>query len=123
MYRAASDVEQPKLMDFDEWKTLGERLFGADRDEWMFVCPSCGNVQTPAEMKALGENGRMALCCCIGRYDGHIEVPICSGQSPCNYAGYGLFHLETKRVEGAEGVFRVFAFAVEDSDEEPVADV
>ena len=79
-----------------EWKAEGEQLFGPDMLDWRFVCPSCGHVQSPRDFDLYWQQGATpedARFNCIGRFDGHMDVEICSGSSPCNYTGGGLFRL------------------------------
>lgn len=33
-------------MTQDEWKQYGEDHYGDDQDDWEFVCPRCGHVQS-----------------------------------------------------------------------------
>ncbi len=102
-------------MSYDEWVDRGVELFGHDRFDWKFVCPSCGNVQCPRDFEPYKDRGvtpDTAYFNCIGRYDGHMDVDICSGKSPCNYASGGLFNLNKLRVIGLDGKeHRIFKFA------------
>lgn len=98
-----------------EWYALGESRFGPDPLLWAFVCPSCGHVQRPADFAAYEANGagpETAMWNCIGRYDGHGNVPLFTKPGPCNYTGGGLFCLNPVLVVDEAGKeHRVFAFA------------
>lgn len=54
------------------WQKLGESLFGPDVDQWRFICPSCGHIQTRADWRKLGMNHRLIDMLlgfsCIGRW-------------------------------------------------------
>lgn len=105
-------------MTRDEWLQKGKELFGEDMLKWRFVCPSCSHVQTPEDFRPYSEQGvtpDTAYMNCIGRYDGHGDVPILSGQGPCNYTSGGLFNLNPiKVIHGAKGIW---AFAFDTSEE------
>ncbi len=101
-------------MTKEEWIAEGKRLFGDDMLKWRFVCPSCGHIQTPEDFRRYKEKGATpdtAYFNCIGRYDGHENVDMCSGKSPCNYSGGGLFGLNPVKVTNGEKTIQVFAFA------------
>jgi len=101
-------------MTKDEWQQKGKELFGDDMLDWRFVCPSCGNVQTPRDFKPYKDPGATpgdACSNCIGRFDGHGDVEILSGKSPCNYASGGLFNFNPVRVLDGDKVISSFAFA------------
>lgn len=105
---------EPIRMTKDEWMKKGRELFGEDMMHWEFVCPSCGHVQKPEDFRPYKERGatpNSALIECIGRYDGHMHVHIGSGESPCNYASYGLFNFNPVTVIDEDGTeSRCFAF-------------
>ena len=103
-------MPQRKTLNRDEFMAEGERLFGSDWMQWQFVCPSCGHVQTPGDFTAIGANPKAAPHSCIGRYDGHMDVAMCSGQSPCNYTANGLFNLCPVTVVDGDRNIRVFDF-------------
>lgn len=118
---ARCDVPRVVRMTEAEWLARGRELFGEDRLQWRFVCPSCGHVQRPADFHPYRDEGASpdsATRVCIGLYDGHDDVPMCSGRSPCNYAAYGLLHLCPVVVVGDDGSeHQCFGFA-----EEPAPD-
>jgi len=43
-----------KIIQHEEWKTLGKKLFGDNQRKWKFVCPNCGHVQTAQEFLDIG---------------------------------------------------------------------
>lgn len=108
-----------KTMTRDEFKAEAVRRFGPDPDNWKFVCPSCGNVQSPKDFEPYKDQGAEADSCtrvCIGRYAGGRDA-FSDGEGPCNYTAYGLIQLAPIRVE-ADGTSRgdctphhCFAFA------------
>ena len=98
----------------EEWLAKGKELFGEDVMKWRFVCPSCGHIQVVEDFKPYKDKGaspETAYFNCIGRYDGHEAVEICSGKSPCNYTSGGLFCLSPIRVVDGEKTIKAFAFA------------
>ena len=101
-------------MTIEEWRQKGKELFGDDMMAWRFICPSCGHVQMAEEFQQYMDKGATpdtARFSCIGRYDGHGDVEILSGKSPCNYTGGGLFNLNPVRVLDGDKVISSFAFA------------
>jgi len=97
----------------DEWMARAEGLFGADEFKWRFVCPCCGHVQKVEDFRPYKDRGATPASAyqeCIGRYTGAKEMKP-SGEGPCNYAAYGLFHLSPFRVIDAKGIgIEVFGF-------------
>lgn len=69
-----------------EWEAKGKELFGEDRANWAFVCPSCGNAMSiaraRAEFPALKGRGWQPESECIGRYLPDVG---------CDWCSYGLF--------------------------------
>lgn len=77
-----------------DWQAEGLRLFGPDVNNWRFVCPSCGYVQSRRDWTALGLNPRqidMRLgYSCIGRWLnplGSVDFPELSKGTGCKYVG------------------------------------
>ena len=102
------------MLTRDEWLQKGKELFGEDMLKWRFVCPSCGHIQTAEDFRLYKDQGASpdtAHFNCIGRLDGHGDVEILSGKSPCNYTGGGLFNLNPVRVLDGDKVISSFAFA------------
>lgn len=100
------------------WVAEGERLFGVDRMEWKFVCPSCGHIARTADWQAAGAPEGAVAFACVGRwlpnpstgeaFAGADVIPA----TPCNYTGGGLFKLNPLLVEDLDGkAHRLFAFA------------
>ena len=103
-----------KVMTKEEWIEKAKELFGEDVMDWKFVCPSCGNIQSVGDFKQYKDKGAKAESAyfnCIGRYDGHGDVPMLSGKSPCNYSGGGLIGLNPITVTDGDKKTHVFAFA------------
>jgi hypothetical protein len=106
-------MKEQTVLTKAEWLSKGQLLFGDDPLKWKFVCPSCGNIQTPEDFrkyKDVGATPNTAYFNCIGRYDGHEDVDMCSGKSPCNYSGGGLFGLNPITVIDGDKQIHVFAF-------------
>lgn len=102
-------------MQFAEWDALGTRLFGPDADRWLFVCPSCGLVQSRADFNKLKapppEINKVVGFSCIGRWSAGKVYEMLAGGQPCNYAGGGLFGLNPQKVvDPSDVVHAVFAF-------------
>lgn len=82
-------IKQQHTMDESEWNDLGRRLFGDDRTQWRFRCPTCGNVMSieiartmPAEQLAKLRESKWSIEQeCIGRYV----------DAGCDWSAYGLF--------------------------------
>lgn len=108
-----------KTMTRLQWMQEGERRFGKDMHKWKFVCPACGNIQSPEDFKPYKEDGATADSCtkvCLGRYVSGKEA-FGKGPGPCNYAAYGLIQLAPIRIiEGCDQdePIHCFAFAEED---------
>lgn len=95
-----------------EWVAEGRRLFGEDTMQWRFVCPSCWHIASVADWKEAGAPEGAVAFDCVGRYDGHMDRPMCSKPGPCNYTGAGLFKLNPVAVRFPDGKMRrAFAFA------------
>lgn len=91
------DSKQPslkgdqKVIKIADWLKELRSRFGEDDEEWKFVCPSCGHVQSVADFKAIGVDGNKAYYECIGRYkniDGKTD------KKACKYTLCGLFVLD-----------------------------
>lgn len=39
-------ADHPHMVTVADWKVIGEQLFGPNKREWRFVCPSCGEEST-----------------------------------------------------------------------------
>ena len=53
-----------------EWWNEGEKLFGYDMENWKFICPKCGRINTGKEFVGLTDNWKNIMYQhCIGRYD------------------------------------------------------
>ncbi|KIL37972.1 hypothetical protein SD70_29685 [Gordoniibacillus kamchatkensis] len=71
----------------EEWRTEAKERFGEKTADWRFICPRCGNEQTPrdfvekAGMKA-EDAANTSYQGCIGREVKGIG---------CDWAAYGLF--------------------------------
>lgn len=68
-----------------EWEAKGVELFGENKQEWRFVCPACGNVESLESAKKdhpdAIDDWRVEQEC-IGRH---------TTETGCNWAAYGLF--------------------------------
>jgi hypothetical protein len=85
-------------MTYEEWEKKGLRLYGKDKREWKFKCPSCSFIQTFNDFLKLTteeEASSMIGFSCIGRLledKGEFLGKKQEGK-PCNYAGGGLFRI------------------------------
>ena len=106
-------MAKERAISFEEWEVQGRALFGEDKFEWEFVCPSCGNIQRPRDFlpyKDRGATPETAFQVCIGRFDGHMNAHMGSGESPCNYTSFGLLNINPVEVTKDDKIYRVFAF-------------
>lgn len=119
--RPSRPRQQSRRLTLEEWMAEGTRRFGQDMFHWKFVCPSCGNVQTPEDFRQHKDRGATpdsARFNCIGRYVADRKVyQMCEGGQPCNYTSGGLFNIAPWTVINAEGKDQsCFAFAEEGDD-------
>ena len=96
----AKTKDNEKSITMDEWQAEGIKLFGPDHKKWKFVCPSCGHVASVQDWKDAGASPGEVAFSCIGRRTKGARDAFKKGKGPCNYAGGGLFRLNTKAVEG-----------------------
>lgn len=100
------------VMTIEEWLAEGHRLFGDDRMQWKFVCPSCGHIASVQDWKDAGAPRECVAFSCIGRFLPNCHEAFGGPESgPCNYAGGGLFAINPIHVKTPEGIHQVFAFA------------
>ncbi|MUG45487.1 VVA0879 family protein [Paenibacillus woosongensis] len=68
-----------------EWRTEAVTRFGEKTAFWKFVCPKCGNVQSPKDFVDVGidqeKAANMSYQGCIGR---------AVKDQGCNWAAYGF---------------------------------
>lgn len=85
-----------------EWWAEGRRLFGDNPDLWLFVCPSCGQIQSRLDWLAYGTPGaeadrRLAFDCIGIRAlevcpdPGTVDFMEPSRGTGCRYTAAGLF--------------------------------
>ena len=69
----------------EEWHEEARRRFGESSGDWQFLCPACGNVQTPRDFEAVSEHRGQAADrapqYCIGNFTDH----------DCDWKSFGLF--------------------------------
>jgi len=103
-----------EVMTKEEWFEKGKTLFGENMMDWKFVCPGCGNIQSPEEFRQYKEQGatpNSATCECIGRYaSGHSWLNTGGKKQPCDYAGYGFLNICPVKVTDGEKETYTFAF-------------
>ncbi len=97
-----------KRLSKSDWMAEGGRLFGGDMMRWRFVCPICGHVQTPEDLRPFaGRTPNDAYFNCIGRFTGGRRAfgknPKGTPAQPCDYTSGGLFCLAPVRVIDEEG--------------------
>ena len=78
----------------EDWNKEAISLFGEDPDNWMFVCPSCGQVQARRDFRAIGlpahQIDEMIGYSCIGRWAdplGRVDFLEPTKGKGCNYLG------------------------------------
>lgn len=117
-------AREKEFIDYRIWRAKGEFLFGNDMMTWRFICPVCGNIQSPEDFrkfKSAGATPESALKECIGRYLNRKRKAIGyndehAPEAPCDYAAYGLFRLSPLVVTFEDGSHcDCFDFAVEQS--------
>lgn len=84
------------FISVDNWKKLGQKLYGDDLENYKFKCPACGRVASGKEYKEAGAQPNDMYQCCISRF---------LNDSTCKWASYGLFDICKVRVlvdDGAE---------------------
>lgn len=100
-----------------EFMEQGNKLFGENFDDWVFVCPVCNKEQSNNDFKKIGidarEKGYIAFSC-IGRFiEGSKDALGSKGgkaEKGCNYTNGGLFKLAKKEVYDEEHSMHVFLF-------------
>ena len=101
-------------MTHDSWESEGVRRFGKIKNDWKFVCPACGFVQSVKMCLEAGMEESAIGYSCIGRFWGSGTPKAFGGDSvPCNYAGGGLFRLQPLRITKEGKIHELFAFANE----------
>lgn len=103
-----------KLIGHKTWLAKAIELFGDDPNDWEFVCPLCGNVQSYQSFlpyKDAGVERDLPAKECLGRYfpankrSGLNNPQNVDGvKKPCDYASYGLFNLCPVMVTYEDGV-------------------
>lgn len=88
-------------MTLDEYMNEAISRFGEDREQWRFICPSCGHVASAADYKQAGAPEGAVGFSCIGRWLSTSSDAF-GGQNsgPCNYAGGGLFNISPVEIVG-----------------------
>lgn len=88
----------------EEWEEKGRKLFGENKDNWRFKCPSCGLVQSISWARTnypeLRGSEWLVYQECIGRYKNSIG---------CDWAAYGFFRVTDSIRDGDKEIF-VFTF-------------
>lgn len=94
-------------MTNDEWLEMGIELFGENKMEWRFKCPSCHYVASMRDYKEAGAPVGAVGFSCIGRYKPNPQEAFTKGlkknTDPCNYAGGGLLCINPLLVVDDEG--------------------
>lgn len=102
-----------------DWRDEATNRFGPDPNDWRFVCPSCGHVQTRRDFLQLGMGAaqvdRYLAFSCVGRW--HIgrdvvdDMGVPSRGYGCRYSGGGLFNISPYQLILPQGDERpTFAF-------------
>lgn len=103
-----------KKKTLEDWEKEGVSLFGKDKINWRFVCPNCGNIQSPDDFRKYKDEGAdpsTAYFSCIGRFMENCDGTISNKKSPCNYTQGGLFILSQIIIVEEDGTqHKVFDF-------------
>jgi len=99
----AGNREGRYIMTVQDWNAKGERLYGKNKANWKFKCPSCGYVASAQEWKDAGDDGSQTAFSCIGRLLGSEKTIGDKTGGPCNYAGGGLFRLNPVEITNDDG--------------------
>lgn len=95
-----------------EWLEKGYELFGKDKMNWKFVCPSCGHVAKASDWKDAGAPEGSVAFSCVGRWISNCKNGMGAKKGPCNYAGGGLFGLnKVKIIDDNYNIHALFEFA------------
>lgn len=105
---------------YQEWLDEGRRRFGNNFEDWKFVCPACGRINTSREFKEAGATPDDMYLTCIGRHNGKGVKGIALKKGApipdhgCDWAAFGLLGTLSKGnmvlMENAK-VIAVFPFA------------
>jgi hypothetical protein len=113
-------ADEKRRVTIEEWHAEGRARFGDDVNNWRFVCPSCGFVQTRRDFLAYGvperDVDRRLAFSCVGRSvlqtcaDAAEVVDFAEPHKGygCNYAGGGLFRINPVEVVYLDGIHEVF---------------
>ena len=111
-----------KRINVNDWLAEARELFGDNVDDWKFVCPMCGNIQSVADFRKLHDEGHKtnpedAYFNCIGRYIGGRSAFLEDKKEgpPCDYTLGGLFCMAKTFVNKDGKDHPVFEFYREDA--------
>lgn len=111
-------MNEKHTMTIEEWTARGEALFGPNKMDWRFICPSCGHIADAREYKNAGAPNSALAFSCVGRWKGGDPKKTFKRRGgPCDYAGGGLIGLNPIRVvfppdpDGTPHFIDVFDFA------------
>jgi|SRR5687767_212614 len=96
----------------EQWEAEGRSLYGDDKMNWKFRCPSCGHVASVADWKAAGASQGEVAFSCVGRHlNANDKATFGRSGGPCNYAGGGLFKINPVTVDDGTFKHSMFEFA------------
>lgn len=78
-------------MTKEEYLALGQKLFGNDKSEWGFVCPSCRNVQSANSIREQMKRGVKSLRYGLLEEGDKISPREACYAEDCNWVANGLF--------------------------------
>lgn len=90
--------DQKVMKAHDYMKELKSR-FGDNPEDWKFVCPSCGHVQSIGDFLTIGVDSNKAYCECISRYK---DIDGKTDKKACKYTIAGLFLLDHDTIIGRD---------------------
>lgn len=80
-----------KKYTYSEWMEEGKKRFGKNFENWKFICPACGHIQSVKDFLDLELDPNDAFRDCIGRHNGNMKPAGENNQFGCNWCAYGLF--------------------------------
>lgn len=98
----------------ENWRVLGQLLYGKDTMDWKFICPRCNRIQTAKDFLKYKDNDKVdslltANYHCLSRYDRVTDIK-------CYWTLDGVYRihkleLKAKRDDGTYEISPSFEFA------------
>ena len=113
MAQDAAKKREVLELTLEEWRELGEKVFGPNRNDWRYQCPICGHVAPQRAWIEAGAPAGAIGFACVGRWTGPRRTAFGddSGPGPCDYTGGGLFGFNPIHVSLPDGrIVQLFPF-------------